>query len=247
MGVIYEFLLADIGLGIIWLVLFLKFKGLRKEMKYGSVLYAVILVPLFLISKGLSFFVDITWRYVPDFYNPDTLFNLSRITGGLAIEDVLFMIFAGGIISIIYELTFKSKAVKNVKKRQHVLSIIAFVVSYILIAIFFEFNPIYNLSISSFVGFLVIAFQRKDLIEHSIKGALAFTLFYLVFGILFVLILLDSPNEFWNLANISGILVFNFPIEELLFAFSFGLMWAPMYEYIKGFRMRSAPTGPRGA
>lgn len=235
MIIIYKYLFVDLGLALIWLILFKRWKNLRKEMFFSSVLYPLILTPLFFIVKGLSCFWDVTWRYVPDYFNPDTLFNLSRITGGFAIEDLLFMFFAGGIISIVYEIIFK-KTPKKAHKKKYILSIVIFFITYIFITFIFKFNPIYNLIISSFIGFLVLIIQRNDLIQPSIYGGLAFTIFYLIAGIIFILIFPDTMFNFWTFSNISRITVFNFPIEELLYAFSFGLMWGPMYEYLKGYR-----------
>ncbi len=237
MEIIYKYLFADLGLGLIWLILFLKKRNLRKEMLFGGILYSTIITSTVLIVYGLSHFFEMTWRYVPDYFNPDTLFNLSRIASGLAIEDVLFMFFAGGIISILYEVLFKKKVIVKVYNKHHFLSIFGFYICYVVIALTFKFNVIYNLIISSIFGFLIIILQRKDLFKHAIYGAFAFTLLYLILGILFVLIFPETVTNFWNLDNISGINIFGFPIEELLYAFSFGLMWAPMYEYLKGYKI----------
>ena len=237
--ILYKYLVGSLFLGLIWLLFFLRYKNLRKEMLFGSCIYPLVLVPLFLITKGLSYFIELSWNYVPSYFNPDTLFNLSRILGGLSIEDVLFMLFMGGIIAVIYERLFKRR-IKKSKKEPHKSAIIIFFISYIIIAIIFAFNPLYNLIISSFVGFLIIAWQRRDLIPHSIYGSLSFGIIYTILIAIFVIIFPDAITNFWYPANssISNITIFNFPVEEVLYAFSFGLMWAPMYEYFKGYEIR---------
>jgi len=35
----------------------------------------------------------------------------------------------------------------------------------------------------------------------------------------------------WNLEALSGIILLKAPLEELLFAFSFGMYWAGVYEH----------------
>ena len=235
---VYAYLIGDIYLAIIWLILYLKNKNLKKEMLFGSILYPSIIFPLGLITMFLSFILPkITWRYVPDYFNPDTLFNLSRITKFGAIEDILFMFFAGGIIAIIYEIILKKNVIK-VNKRHHILSIVGFFTSYLIIAFIFTFNPIYNLIISGFIGFIIIVLQRQDLIKHSLYGAIIFTTFYFISVIIFNIFFPDVINTFWTIKNLSGIIIFKTPIEELLYAFSFGLMWAPMYEYIKAYKTK---------
>lgn len=233
----YEYLIGSLLVGLVWLILYSYNKRFRKEMMFGSLLYPLILIPLFLITKFLSYFIDITWRYVPDYFNPNSLLNLSRITGGVAIEDFLFMFFVGGIAAVFYELVLKRKDIKA-NERHHILSILSFFVSYIIIAILSNFNPIYNLIISSFIGFIVIIVQRPDLLKHSLYGALTFTLYYFVLVIGFNIIFPDALQTFWNLKNLIGITILKAPIEELLYAFSFGLMWAPIYEYVKGYRIK---------
>lgn len=39
-------------------------------------------------------------------------------------------------------------------------------------------------------------------------------------------------EKVWNLKVISGILIFGIPLEELLFAFSFGFLWSSIYEHV---------------
>ena len=41
----------------------------------------------------------------------------------------------------------------------------------------------------------------------------------------------------WNLPELSGMLVAGVPLEELLFAFSFGFMWSSVYEHFGWYRL----------
>ena len=42
----------------------------------------------------------------------------------------------------------------------------------------------------------------------------------------------------WNLKVISGILIFGVPLEELMFAFSFGFLWSSVYEHVKWYKIK---------
>ena len=48
------------------------------------------------------------------------------------------------------------------------------------------------------------------------------------------------PNfiEAWNLPAISGILILKVPLEELMFAFTFGMMWSSLYEHFTWHRQK---------
>jgi|SRR3989344_4530636 len=220
-------------LGIFWLILFLKFKDLRKAMVFSGFLYMFLIVISFFITKILSYSFNLTWKYVPDYWNPTTFLNLGEITGGVAIEDLLFMLFFGGIVTVCYEIFFKKRILKS-KKNQHRLAIIIFFVSYVVVALINSFNVIYNLIIPSFTTFLIIIIQRKDLIKHAVYSGLIFLFLYFIGFFIFNLLFPNALENYWNLSSLSGISVINVPIEELMYAASFGLMWGPMYEYVKG-------------
>ena len=57
---------------------------------------------------------------------------------------------------------------------------------------------------------------------------------FLGFNIIFP----HALQSYWSLDNLLGIRILGVPIEELMYAFSFGLMWAPMYEYVHGKKIK---------
>jgi len=42
----------------------------------------------------------------------------------------------------------------------------------------------------------------------------------------------DYVELYWNLDALSHILILGIPLEELLFAFSFGMLWSSLYEHL---------------
>ena len=231
----YEFLVAVGILFVLWLVLFIYKKNLRKVMLFSGFLYALLLIPIFWIHKALSYFKEVH-LYNPDYWTPSTLFNLNNITSGFSIEDVLFMIFLGGIVSILYELIFKKKISKTSKYKPSYLPIIGFVISYFIVLYFFKIPPIYFLVIPPIVGTFIIFIQRKDLIKNSIYSALFSTIIYFIGFIIFNLIFPNFIQTTYNLNTLSNIFILTVPIEELFYGFSFGLMWGPIYKVVKGLK-----------
>jgi hypothetical protein len=45
-------------------------------------------------------------------------------------------------------------------------------------------------------------------------------------------------QEVWNLEAISGILILGVPLEELMFAYTFGMMWSSVYEHALWYRVK---------
>ena len=78
---------------------------------------------------------------------------------------------------------------------------------------------------------------RPDLTRKTFIGGVLFLVLYFVFFLSFNLIYTNAVQKFWNLSAISGILVLGVPLEELLFGFTFGLMWSGIYEHIKWYKI----------
>ncbi|MAF80151.1 hypothetical protein CL629_03680 [bacterium] len=226
----YGYLLATLSVVALDGIIFWLRKDLRRPVIWGGVIYTALIIPLAFILILLGKISDITWQVIPDYWNPDTLFNLGRVTGIVSIEDVLFTLGIGGLAAVIYEVVSPHR-IKNTKKHHHIISLIIFPVVSIAGAYIFSWNIIYNLILASLIGWGVIAVQRKDLILASISGAGVFFTIYIIALFLYEKIFGPVP---WTLESLSGVMVFSYPIEELLFALSLGLMWTPIYEYVFG-------------
>ena len=63
----------------------------------------------------------------------------------------------------------------------------------------------------------------------------------LIFLIGYLILLTFYPlifQAFWQLDNLSGIRIGKIPIEEILWAFGFGMVVGPMYEFYAGLRFK---------
>lgn len=233
-----EYLIGDFILAAIWLATFFIRKDLRRPILWGSFVHVIILTTGFLLLKVGSLFFYLGEPLNPGYWHPQTLFNLSEITGGrLGIEDILFCFFIGGIAIFVYEFFTRKRIVKSKRStHHHSRAIIIAIVGAITYQYIFRTNQIYGLILFGFLGAFYICIVRRDLIVHSLFGGAIFTgLYFLGFSI-FNLIFPDFIDSFYNLKNLSGIAINDIPLEEFMYALSFGMLWAPMYEYYFGYR-----------
>lgn len=103
-----------------------------------------------------------------------------------------------------------------------------------------NWNAIYVGTASMFIAGLAALWCRPDLKKKIWVSGAMFTVFYFVY---FFFLELFSPGyveRVWNLPAISGVLLLGVPLEELLFAFTFGMLWSSYYEHINWLKVRPA-------
>ncbi len=231
----YEYLIGIVILAVIWATLFKVRSDLRKPMIWSGLAYMIVIIGGFSLMKiasnaGLSFGPAV----IPGYWNPDTLFNLGRITGGLSIEDILFMFFVGGIATVLYDYFYGKRIALRRSYHPHIRAVSIGVGAAAILMAIAKPNPIYPLILFGFVGAIALWIDRRDLFTHSLIGGVLFMLLYALGFQLFLLLFPDYISQVYSLGTLSGIIIFGLPLEEYLYAFSFGLLWAPMYEYAHG-------------
>lgn len=232
----YEYVVGVVILFIIWLCMYWYRKDLRWPMVWSGLFYTIILLFLFLatwIGHNLGYIKDMV---IPGYWDPDTILNLGRITQGLSLEDIMFMFFVGGISTFLYEGLFSVKIQIKKSYKPHLKAIIGGIIIAALVWAVFLKNPIYSLIAFGLSGAFILWFERKDLIKHSIIGGISFMIIYGLAFSIFNLIFPNFIHQVYSLNQISGVIILKIPLEEWLYALSFGMMWAPMYEYIHGER-----------
>ena len=211
---------------------------------------------LFLVPWGIVFFLFPRFRtkiwkaslytapfglteplFVPEYWNPPTLFDLAQRTG-FDIESLIFCFGIGGIAVVLYDLMNPHKAAdleqhERSAKRHRFHRLILFSPFIIFTGLsFFSWNAIYPGIIAMLAGGVGTIWCRPDLFKRTGIGGAIFVAYYFIF--LFGLEPL-SPGyvaRIWNLENLSGISLLGFPIEEFLFALGFGMYWSSVYEHI---------------
>lgn len=227
--IINPWLAISLILVAIWFFIYILNKKLRKEM---------LLVSIFTMPFGLT-----EPLFVPEYWTPPSLFNLA-IKTGFDIESLIFSFTVGGIGAVLYELFFKVKHEKMTKKerhkkrhRFHFLALFSPVIIFIPLA-FTSLNVIYSAIIAMFIGGIATIICRPDLKSKALVGGILFLVLYLLIFVLFNLMYPKAVFLYWNLSALSGILFLDIPLEELLFAFSFGMLWSSVYEHVFWYKVK---------
>ena len=205
-----------------WAIVYLAFSQHRKAMWWASI--------------GMTPFGLTEPLFVPEYWNPPSLFELARRTG-FDIESFIFSFAIGGIAAVLYNsLMHKRLVPMDPKERQrstHRWHRWALATPFVLFPILYlaPWNPIYAGIAAMAVGAMFAVFCRPDLAPNTLVGGLLFLALYTVFLLALKWSAPGYIEQVWNLKDLSGLLIYGLPLEELLFGFSFGLMWTGIYEH----------------
>lgn len=222
----YAYLLGDCFIFIGWLFCFLLRNDLRKKIIIISILGAiagVITEPIFLI----------------DYWKPAT------VTGWpISFEDFLFGFFIGGIGGVLYEEIFRKSLAKKRRKKHHIeiflspLMVLAVIgIGHITIPTY-KINSIYATILVFIIAAFLIVKYRADLWKESLLSGIFLGIYFTIFYIIMQLVFPEMFIRFWYLKNLSGLTLFNIPIEEILWAFFCGMFVGPFYEYWFGISIK---------
>lgn len=220
---------------LVWLIAFI---GLRNRWSRRKMLATSLLTMPLGLTEPL---------FVPDYWNPPTLFDLAETTG-FDLESLGFSFAVGGLASTLYDrirpahhATIEPEHRHLPGHRWHRLAISSPLVSFFVLYALDWFNPIYSAILALAIGGLFAGYCRPDLWRKMLAGAALFGLFYFAFFVSLVLSYPAYVEHVWNLTDISGILLLGVPIEEILFALSLGFLWSSAYEHITWSRPLAAP------
>jgi len=218
----YVWFVWSLAFLIPWIILYVIFPQHRKAMIWTS---------LFTMPFGLS-----EPLFVPEYWSPSSLFDLA-LTTGFDIESLIFCFGIGGVAVVLYNVITGTRLEPVTEEyrrlplhRHHRLAIsapfIAFPVLY-----FLPWNPIYPAFIAMIAGSIATIRCRPDLKWKTWVGGILFTGYYWTFVEGLELLSPGYVENVWNLGALSGLFVINTPLEELIFAFTFGMYWAGVYEH----------------
>jgi hypothetical protein len=183
--------------------------------------------------------------FVPAYWNPPTLFDLARRTG-FDVESLVFSFAVGGIVFAAYDTLVGTAPVESldaerqdVRHRYHLPAVLAAPAVFFALLGATAMNPIYAAALGLLAGFVATLFCRPDLrTKMLISGALFLAFYFMVFAI-FDLVFPGYVTAVWNLRVLTGVRVLGVPLEELMFAFTFGLYWSSVYEHLAWRRGRA--------
>lgn len=230
----YIWIIWSLGLAITWAVIYfvLKNKETRREM---------LAVSLWTTLLGLT-----EPLFVPEYWSPPSLFDMARRTG-FDIESLIFAFSVGGIAYAFYRAIFRADYEKapratrqETRHRYHFAAVVSTPILFLILLSVTRLNPIYDAIIALMSGGIFSLYCRPDLWRKMIVSAFLFLGIYFIYFVALVAAYPGYVREAWNLKAISGILIFGVPLEELLFAFSFGFIWSGIYEHMAWRRVKSA-------
>jgi len=205
-----------------WLLLYAAFPAHRRAMWWASV---------FTTPFGLT-----EPLFVPEYWNPPSLFDLAARTG-FDLESLIFCFGIGGAGAVLYNVFSRRKLVPFAAgehfSRRHRFHRWAMAAPFLSFPILFllPWNPIYPAIVAMAVGVVATSSCRPDLIRKSWIGGLLFLGYYVIFLLGLEWTAPGYIDRVWNLGALSGFSIFEMPIEELLFAISFGMYWSGVYEH----------------
>lgn len=218
----YVWLIWSCAFLLPWGLLYALFPRHRRTMWYSSV---------FMAPFGLT-----EPLFVPEYWNPPSLFDLAQRTG-FDIESFIFSFAIGGIAAVLYNIVLHQRieVLSHGERlhRRHHWHRWALAAPFALFPIFYFMpgNPIYAGIAVMVLGALAAVFCRPDLIANTLLGGVLFLALYWIFLLGLEWSAPGYIEQVWNLKALSGIGIYGVPIEELLFGFSFGLVWAGIYEH----------------
>jgi hypothetical protein len=175
--------------------------------------------------------------FVPEYWNPPSLFDLAQRTG-FDLESLIFCFAIGGIGAFGYNALAQRGLHPVPMHEQHVARhrfhrlalaapFLAFPPLYVL-----PWNPIYAGIAALAIGGVANVLCRPDLARNTLLGG---ALFAGLYAILMGLLVMAAPGyieQVWNLRALSGLHLGGVPLEELAFGFGFGTYWTGIYEHI---------------
>jgi hypothetical protein len=229
----YGYLFASMGCTLVWLVFYVRAAPQSRP----------VIVRLSALTALAGFAEPL---FIPDYWNPPTLFDLGQRTG-FDIESFLFNFSSGGNAVAIYA-AIRSKAQRSLDKvlqaddrARHRLTLLVFPVAFFGLVVVTDINAVYIVMIAVAVGFLVTCMVRPDLMEPIIISGLLFTGLYFAICVTFNALYPGFLLNVWNLGVLSGVMFVGVPLEEILFAFAYGIVVACFAEHF------FAPAGAKPA
>ena len=150
------------------------------------------------------------------------------------------MFATGGIVGVIYEEFFGKRFSKRHLEGHPFFAFLLILIGISTVFIgtmVLKINSIYVSSAMFLLFGMVTLLIRHDLVKHAFFSGLFLGIVTLIFEIITVFIFPNLINNWWLLGNLSRVFVVGIPIEEIVFASTFGFVAGPMYEFVFGSKL----------
>jgi len=177
--------------------------------------------------------------FVPEYWNPPSLFDLAATTG-FDIESVVFSFAIGGIGAILYDAITRSSDLHAIdaserthaRHRFHRWALAAPALIFLPLYLLTDWNPIYPGILGLAGGAAAAVACRPDLRTKTWVSGLLFLALYVIMVSGSEISAPGYIERVWNLEALTGIVLWKLPLEELLFAVTFGAYWSGLYEHL---------------
>ena len=217
----------------VWLIWSATFLAPWLALYIANAKYRAVMWRMSLLTSTLGLTEPI---FVPEYWNPPSLFELAQRTG-FDIESLLFSFAIGGIGTALYNtLTrFEVRPVETAERthrrhRLHAVALMTPFVSFVPLYVL-PWNPIYAAVGSLLIGASAAVLCRPDLARNALTGGALFLGLYAVFMLGLRWLTPGYIEQVWNLRALTGILIVGIPLEELLFGLAFGAYWTGLHEH----------------
>lgn len=226
----------------VWLIWSLIILGVWAVIYFVKKDYRKIMMPVSLLTMLFGLTEPL---FVPEYWSPPSLFGLAEKTG-FDIESFIFSFSIGGIASVLYSFIFYAGPVRldktekrNKRHRLHLYILFLPFLVFPFLAVATNLNHIYCGIIALFAGALATLYCRPDLRGKIFIGGLLFTILYFFYFGSILVFFPDYVRTHWNLGALSNLFILGVPIEEILFAFTFGMYWSGIFEHSAWYTVRS--------
>ena len=175
--------------------------------------------------------------FVPSYWRPPSLFDLAQRTR-FDIESFIFSFAIGGVGVVLYNVLTRTHLVplpaatqSEPLHRFHAIALFGPVIAFVPL-VFLPWNAIYPAIIALASGSVASVVCRPSLMKRTLVSGMLFLGFYAVFMAGLTLSAPGYIEQVWNLPALSGVLVYDIPLEEFLFGAAFGLYWSGVYEHL---------------
>lgn len=225
------FLLVSIVLFAVWSALFLFSRSTRREQAVMSIIGGV-------LSPGVLMVAAHDARSLETYGAP------------VGVEDLLFSFCLFGIAAVIYQALLGKHTAKWRGDRYRIANPAMHWFSHLLIifgiwafislvmSLVFALSTVQGIIIGGLlIGTYIVADRKDLLLDALLSGILVAILVFLTEQLFFARLFPDAARDFWQIENISGILLGGIPVEEILWAAVVGFAVGPVYEYIRRYRL----------
>lgn len=218
----YPYLVANLFYIVFFALVLLCVSGQRRMMLLSGLLAAP--------------FACCSVLFIPEYWNPVRILDFFFKTGP---EDIIFSFINGGIAWLLAAWAVRKKLTINIRAGILLRRYAAYSASFMAVGFLLRQGGAGIMTatiLSILLCSLLLLCLRPDLWVLPFAGLIGFTALYLVC----VDILLGVFPEFllqWNMENLWGVSLLGIPVEEILWASSFGFCWPLFIAHISDARL----------